>query len=186
MKEVNSNGEMDGTFLEGLKKNPFIVQENYFDHLHEQILSNVKLAGFKEENPFKVSEDYFLQTEKQILAQANLPKESTNAFEVPENYFDNLQTRILSGIEESKSKNNVRSIFNPSFIRYAAAILVILSITLGLYFNQKKVNVNSEIANIPDQEIIDYLNTYSDPSDIQFILENTNDLSSLEDQLSHL
>lgn len=186
MKEVNSNGEMDGTFLEGLKKNPFIVQENYFDHLHEQILSNLKLADLKDNNPFKVPEGYFLQAEEQILSQTNLPQETTSAFEVPENYFDNLQTKILSGIDGSKQKDNVRSIFNTNFIKYAAAVLVILSITLGLYFNQEKVNVNNEIANIPDQEIIDYLNTYSDPSDMQFILENTNDLSSLEDQLSHL
>lgn len=185
MKEVNSNGEMDGTFLEGLKKNPFLVQENYFDHLHEQILSNVKLADLKDNNSFKTPEGYFLQAEEQILSQANLPKE-THTFEVPENYFDNLQTKILSRIEEPQSENKVRSIFNLSFIRYAAAVLIILSISLGLYFNQEKTNINSEIANIPDQEIIDYLNTYSDPNDIQFILENTNDLSSLEDQLSHL
>ncbi|ADY50760.1 hypothetical protein Pedsa_0174 [Pseudopedobacter saltans DSM 12145] len=187
-EEVNSNGEMDGTFLEGLRTNPFLVKPNYFDNLHDQILSNVKLDDIKKEGVFKTPENYFQTLEEQVLSQVVLPENGSSIFKVPDQYFESLENKILASVEEPTQKNNIRSIFSRNLIRYAAAILIMISTGLALYFSQQKTNIDTEIAKIPDQEIIDYLNMYSDSNDIQLILENTNtdDLSSLENHINHL
>lgn len=187
-EEVNSAGEMDGTFLESLKTNPFLVKSDYFDNLHAQILSNVRLADLKKDDVFKTPADYFQQLEEQVLSQATLPRKDSQTFGVPNNYFENLESNILAAIKNPKEDKKIRSIFSQHIFRYAAAILFICTIGLAFYLgiNTKKTNINHEIAKLPDQEIIDYLNTYSDSNDMQFILENTDDLSTLENQINHL
>jgi hypothetical protein len=44
-----------------------------------------------------------------------------------------------------------------------------------VYLNMKSDNISSDLSNIPDQEIINYLQIHSTVNDNQYIIENLSD-----------
>lgn len=71
------------------KANGFVVPENYFEELPDQIVSRVLLP---EAGEFPVSESYFTESEEQINAGTVIPTE--NGFTVPEGYFENFEANL--------------------------------------------------------------------------------------------
>lgn len=88
------------------KANGFVVPENYFEELPDQIVSRVMLPGSGE---FPISESYFAESEEQINAGAVIPTD--NSFTVPEGYFENfgsaLEARLNLEAHLPKSESEV-------------------------------------------------------------------------------
>jgi len=181
-KEENMEREMDDSFLDKrFKENPFLVPDNYFDNLEEQILAVSKLPAQKTAESFKAPEGYFEDMNAKILSQIAISGASAqNNFEVPDQYFEDLSTKIL----EKTKKPATAKVIKFSFVKYAAAAVLLIATTLGTYLYQTtNKNVSDKLANIPEQEIVDYLKFYTDPNDVSFIIESTDDFSFLEDNI---
>jgi hypothetical protein len=181
-KEDNMEREMDDSFLDKrFKENPFLVPDNYFHNLEEQILAISKLHAKETAESFKTPEGYFEDMNARILSQIAISGTSTqNNFEVPDLYFENLSTTIL----EHTKKSGTAKVIKFSVVKYAAAAVLLIATTLGAYLYQtNNKNVTDKLANIPEQEIVDYLKFYTDPNDVSFIIESTDDFSFLEDNI---
>ncbi len=189
-EDVNDFSEMDDSFLQGLKKNPFSVPDNYFGELQQHTLSITKIIGLKEEASFKVEEAYFDSLENQILAQINIPANNNN-FSVPADYFDTLSDKIIEKVESQQTEKQQAKVIKMPFIKYAAAAVTLLATTFGVY-NYSGINpseetvISNKLSEIPNQEILDYLSTYSDTNDIILTIENDNDISLIEESISRL
>lgn len=181
-KEENMEREMDDSFLDKkFKENPFLVPDNYFENSEEQILAIAKLSSTKTEETFKVPERYFENMNAEILSQSNLNKASQeNGFNIPESYFDELSANIL----EKTIGNKQAKIIRFSFIKYAAAAVILIATTFGGYmYNQTNQTVTEKLSSIPDQEIADYLYYSTDAGDVSLIIESTDDISFIEEKL---
>jgi len=181
-KEENMEREMDDSFLDKkFKENSFLVPDNYFNNLEEQILAIAKLSSTETAENFKVPKGYFEDMNAKILSQINVNKASQESgFNVPESYFEELSANILEKTKVGKQVKMVRF----SFIKYAAAAVVLIATTFGSYmYNQNNQTVTEKLSNIPDQEIADYLNYYTDAGDVTLIIESTDDFSSIEEKI---
>jgi hypothetical protein len=182
-KEENKEREMDSAFLnDHLKSNPFKVDENYFNQLQEGILAQIKLpkatdVGFTTPEAYQENLTQRLLSEVKLLA---LKQESKNLFKVPENYFDLLEEKTIS---QSVSKKV--SIFTLSMVKYASAAVVLLALSFGIYLNyQNTQTVDHKLSTIPDEEIVNYLKFHSDANDVNLIIENLDDVSTFESDIS--
>ncbi|MFM6975876.1 MAG: hypothetical protein ACKOW2_03375 [Sphingobacteriaceae bacterium] len=90
--------------------------------------------------------------------------DKTNPFKVPEGYFDNLADRIQHRVEQKPKMKVI-----PLWARYAAAACLTLGLGLVLYLhlNQNKQN----FADIPDHEIVAYLEVNLDEMDAEMVFE---------------
>lgn len=187
-EEVNDFSEMDDSFLQGLKKNPFLVPDNYFDTLYHQTISEKNISDLKDKESFGTPHLYFDNLEEQILAQTKIS--NNNSFSLPEDYFNKLSDNILSRTSSDSIPNARTRVFKISFIKYAAAAVILLATTFGIYNNyyksDKNISISEKLAEIPDQEILDYLSSYSDTNDIILILEDIDDFATIEESISHL
>ena len=176
MKEGERKRDMEDFFLnKNLKDNPFRVPENYFEELNQKLSSLNNIHELEKETEWQVPEQYFDQLEGQIMAQINLPDKQKDAnFQVPEGYFESLEAKIIAQTSEKK-ETPVKMM---SFARYAAAAAILIFCALSFYFiDNSQTSINKELANIPDQEIVEYLEYSSDPNDMTLIIEN----ASIED-----
>ncbi|MGB4398728.1 MAG: hypothetical protein WBJ10_05125, partial [Daejeonella sp.] len=99
---------------------------------------------------------------------------SSEGFAVPERYFEGLTDRILARIDDLDAKKPVvRSLFT-SWMSYAAAACITAVIASGIYFTSNTYNLNDQLSDVPDQEILNYLQVYSTANDTPFIIENLN------------
>jgi hypothetical protein len=76
------------------KANGFVVPENYFEELPEQIVVRV---GLPEGGEFPVSESYFIESEEEINAGTAIPTE--NAFNIPERYFEEFEANLEARLQ---------------------------------------------------------------------------------------
>jgi hypothetical protein len=164
------------------KANPYDVPEDYFSSLPASILAHIRLENLKEKSvPFFVPEAYFKNLADSILAkihvintQIEIREElseiapllntinKTNVFSAPDNYFKGLPAIIP---EKKSGKiislgSNVRK-----WVTYAAAasVLFVIATTSYLYITihhhsiEKHLPVEQRIAELNEQEIINYL-----------------------------
>ncbi len=110
------------------------------------------------------------QEEAPQLAQM----EKINPFQVPEGYFDTLSTRIQNRIDaQEKAKFGIKII--PIWIKYAAAACLVLSIGISMYLNLNSQKNNINWDEIPEQEMVVYLQNNLDEEDTQMIFDRLND-----------
>ncbi len=110
----------------------FLVPENYFEGLHDQILKRV-----------------FEEKQINIL---DSPKLKENVFKVPASYFDNANAIIENA---NKPEIKVIPLYNRNWVRYmAASIALVLVFVFGINSNNSSAN---DLASISDTEIIEYL-----------------------------
>ena len=186
LNEMNENWQEEAPTLAAVeKKNPFTVPEGYFAEMEEQVLSRITISEFDNNNSlFIVPEDYFQTLQERVGALSQLEQlKAPEAFSVPEGYFTNLEERIkskLSTDQTQESKPKVRRLFS-SWSTYAAAASIIIAIGLGVYFGNKNTNsdIEAQIAALPAEEIVDYLQLYSDAGDAPIILESLGDEAPL-------
>lgn len=114
---------------------------------------------------------------KQKIKIEDISKE--NPFKVPEGYFEKMQSEIIAKVESEKL---IVPIPTPSFQWKKRVIAAAASLALfyGLYFSQFYQNTKDDdikIANITDQQMIQYLE--NENIDFADLTENTN-INSLE------
>lgn len=153
------------------KQMPLDVPQGYFDTLSDSILSKIKAQQNIQTATEELSE---LSPLLAGLSKANL-------YEVPAGYFENLSV----GITEKTTETKVVSMFSRKvWIRYAAAAVLFGMIAFGInFFIQQPSNglvdfipeikteeqINKELAQISEDEIINYLKMTSDSKDVAAI-----------------
>ncbi|MFT3846671.1 MAG: hypothetical protein QM725_16545 [Lacibacter sp.] len=172
MARIAAGGHEETSLLQTLDKEMLqTVPEGYFDGLAGTIMSKIKSAA-------EPSVEEELQTLSSVLAGIN----RTNPYEVPSDYFDSLAGNITSKANEAK----VVSLFSQKiWKRFAVAAAFILFAGFGLKFfmqnrdKQETVSaipqikteeqIKTELAQISDEEIINYLKANADAKDAEVI-----------------
>ena len=171
MARIAAGGNEENSLLQVAgKQMPQDVPQGYFDTLSNSILSKIKA----QQNIQTASEE--LSELSPMLAGLS----KANLYEVPVGYFENLAT----GVTEKTSETKVVSMFSKKvWVRYAAAAVVFGLIAFGISFfsSQSTVSgpgtptakteeqINTELAKISDEEIINYLKMTSDSKDVAAI-----------------
>ncbi|HTN19489.1 MAG TPA: hypothetical protein VL125_03395 [Pelobium sp.] len=185
MKSEDENMELEkeGPFLAKLsRENSFKTPEGYFENLPEQVLSQIKLdklAG--NETHFKVPVDYFENLGHKIQSEVYLDsiKTENDGFNVPANYFSDSQKSIQNSVN---IKPKTSKVIGLHFIRYAAAACILLTTSLGIYFNVKnETSLDSQLSKIPAKEIESYLNQHTDGNDLPMLIDNIDENLSIDD-----
>ena len=159
--------------------NPFVVPSGYFESLNDQLNSRILIesARFEAEEKFNIPADYFQKLpsriEERITIEAIQSLVPSTGFTVPEAYFSELSERIQTKLAEQKPERKI-NIFK-SWISYSAAACITLVLGTAVYFNSSGYSINRDLSEVPDQEIINYLQIHSTVNDNQFIIENLNE-----------
>ncbi|MGB4774473.1 MAG: hypothetical protein WBP45_04835 [Daejeonella sp.] len=161
------------------KKNPFNIPVNYFENLTNNINAKITVENFRftDLEEFDIPEGYFEQLPAQIETQITLDKiksiSANHGFTLPEKYFENLEQRIISQtIANNNSIKPKQQRLISSWINYAAAACIILAVGISILWNNQNKSIDQQMAAIPDQEIIDYLQSETDIADTPAIIEN--------------
>jgi hypothetical protein len=195
------------------KETLYSLPDNYFDSLSDSILSQIRLEELRlATNPYAIPDGYFENLPQIIITKikstktevdqelseiapflANIKRD--NVFSLPIGYFENLSptSRTQKRVSNVVSiKSNIRK-----WVTYAAAASVLFIIAISSYFfvsihdrnAQKHLTVEQKIAELNEQEIVDYLkdnvdgftsadlipaNDNQDP-EIQNLLQNVSD-----------
>ena len=161
------------------KRNAFEIPDGYFSEMTEQITNQVnayELIG--DENKFDTPTAYFENLSQQIQSSVFLDAikvdgSTNNGFDVPAGYFSESEQRIRKNITAKPKKSNLIKL---QFVRYAAAACILLTTSLGVYFNVKhNTSVDYQLSKIPATEIETYLHQHTDGSDLPMLLENIGD-----------
>ncbi len=179
--ERDIDWQKDAPTLAGIGKSiPFTVPSGYFEDLSNNLNARIFIESLhvKENNGFAVPESYFEELTSRIEASVRIENIRTNdvsgGFTIPDAYFDDLSSRISTRVQEStKRETPVRKLFT-SWISYAAAACVTAMIATGIYLNTNSYNFDEQLAEVPDEEIINYLQAHSTAGDTPFIIENIN------------
>lgn len=167
------------------KRNPFNVPEGYFEEMQQQITSRIAIeskVASNSDGKFIVPDGYFDSLEDQIMSSIKTEKlkdlAKEDGFKVPEGYFDSLHEaiKVKAGITEKKTEVKVRKLA-PSWLTYAAAACIMIAASTGFYFFQKSESIDTKLAYIPDEVIVDYLLINSDSGDMPVIIDNLNSTS---------
>lgn len=163
--------------------NPFMVPQGYFDDLEEAIHARIRLEALSlnKDSGFKVEDDYFELLPEKIeasIAFQELKEEmTTEGFSVPAGYFEGLQERITQRVQPQP---RVRKLYS-GWMNYAAAASITLAVAFGFLMNRSAPNFSAKLSKVPEQEIVNYLQLYSDQMDSQVILENMEHNSAFSD-----
>lgn len=101
MKENNTYFENTGSnnLPNSLRVNPFIVPDNYFDALTEQLQARINLDTIseKQDQGFTIPERYFDNLTSQVISAIKIEHlKEEDAFATPENYFDKLTEQVMA------------------------------------------------------------------------------------------
>jgi len=153
---------------------PYGVPAGYFDQLPEQVLQRIRSL---ETDP--------VQEELSELSPllATVPRQLP--LSTPQGYFDGLSTRIMDGISQVQdAPAPARVVPIRSRRRYlswavAASVLALVGFSTLFLFrhNSGTGSFEAQLAGIPDQAIVEYLQSHSDAFDNEAILSN---VSSVE------
>lgn len=172
------------------KRNPFEIPADYFSEMEQRISGRVaieSLAGRDSSTAFQVPDGYFNSLEDNILTslKANQLKDTigNKGYTIPEGYFDSLQSEILEKVNPAvQAEAKIRSI-TPFWLKYAAAACITVAIGTGIYINQKASKIETRLANISDDVIVDYLLIYSDSGDMPLIVDNLSNITEVDSDL---
>ncbi|MDB5013323.1 MAG: hypothetical protein JWQ25_1525 [Daejeonella sp.] len=173
--------------------NPFSTPTQYFESLTHQTLDSLKFSQLVESDKpgFITPNGYFDELSKSIESRIRLEdiksEFSGTGMMVGSGYFESSKDRIIHKINRLDTNwGNVVKINRNQWAKYAAAASLVVAISTAIYFNQKNSSINSQLAKVPETEIIDYLQTNSETADITSIIENLDDtnLSSIDQGIS--
>lgn len=185
-EEENMDWEKEAPLLASLdRQNAFTVPDGYFEGLQQNVMSEIALEQLQLKTPtFEIPANYFEESAEIIKARVLLEsiKESVihndAGFKVPDSYFEDLKSQTIQHIKPKKT-NVIR--FN--FLRYATAACILLTTSLGIYFNVKHTNnVSYQLSQVSSDDLETYLKQNTDAADIPMIVESLdedviNDLS---------
>lgn len=167
------------------KENPLAIPTNYFESLNNSLNTRIKIETmrFKQEDEFQIPAKYFDtlsdRIENRIQTETIQMLIPSDGFQVPDGYFAELTHQINSKTNESKAIGRKKNIFT-SWLSYSAAASIAMVIGVFFYFNSTVYSINKKLADVPDQEIINYLQAHSTIADTPYIIENLGE-ESLQD-----
>lgn len=170
MARIAAGGNEEHSLLQTVgKQMPQDIPSGYFDTLAGSILSKIKEA-----------DQQSVEQELMQLAPSLVGLNKVNVYQVPQGYFDTLAENITVKPNEAK----VVSIFSrKTWVRFSVAAAFIVFVGFGLKFFTGKSSSNTaglpitkteeqiktELAQISDEEIINYLKMNSDTKDAEMI-----------------
>ena len=152
------------------RKMPYSLPAGYFAGLAEQVME-----------VSRATEPLALVDADQSLL--NLGLENKNPFQVPDGYFDGLAATVLNGVAEPVSAKVISIPRKLSWLKYAAAAVVIGVIgTASLLFFNKQVHLKhtdplQSLAQVGEQEMMNYLENQSSPA---VSLDTTNSIAYID------
>ena len=191
LNEMNENWQERAPTLAAMEKtNPFSVPDGYFEEMQQQLHSRIRIRQFdNNENVFKIPDDYFETLEDKLVSISKLEglKENshTEILPVPEGYFDTLEQRIKAKLEAEElnaAPTKTKRLYS-NWITYAAAACITAIISFGIYYNTQNNNIEAQMAKLPADEIVDYLQLYTDAGDAPMII-NSIDISEIGSEVS--
>lgn len=167
----------------------FTLPDGYFENMQGQILSIVKLEEMRAANPVAAKSDAFFDEQQSVIAariKINEYAASGSGFTVPDNYFNDLSNRITkkTGIKEAlQPAAKVRNLFTRTAWKYATAACIAVAVATGFYVKQYQAahNIQTQLSNLPDADIENYLKINADTYDNHIILENSTSDAGLSD-----
>src|SRR5690554_333975 len=192
MKEKEDKFGQKKAFLldnETLSGNPFSVPKGYFEGLEAKTLFHIRLDKL-ENVGLKVPNGYFEQLEDDVLCRVREEKlkqlVSGDGFEVPQGYFETLQNQILEEVRPQKPKETIiRKLFGSAGMKYAAAACVLFASVFMI--KDTLLQQGNPLADIPEQELIQYLQLFGNTQDGMILIEHANldrSLSELDAEIS--
>ena len=153
---------------------PYGVPAGYFDQLPEQILQRIRSL---EADP--VQEELSELSPLLATASRQLP------LSAPEGYFNDLSARIMAGISEAQENPAparvvpIRSRRRYRLWAVAASVVALLGLSTLFLFrhNSGAGSFEAQLAGVPDQAIVEYLQSHTDAFDNEAILSS---VSSVE------
>ncbi|GAA4796562.1 hypothetical protein GCM10023231_26310 [Olivibacter ginsenosidimutans] len=171
---------------------PFIVPNDYFSTLETKIRHRIRVISATEKC-FKVPKHYFetlpsrIQERIAFEEQADTNQEPsfieqlkvtapTSGFSIPNGYFDDLNTAIVQAVDDQPEQKNKQANVIPlqkrrarpaTWIGYVAAACIAISIGTYTFFQLHHTTDTFEnrLKNIPDNDIVSYLEYYSESGD---------------------
>lgn len=171
-------------FVQTLKQNTsdqaFTVPDQFFDEQQSNIASRIIIDEFAgQKNNFTVP-DHFFEIQKSSISSQIIISEfagEENGFTVPVNYFEDLQKKITqkTGIKEVRPVlASVRKLFIKTTWKYATAACITIAVVTGVVIKQNQpVNVKTQLSNLPDADIENYLKINADAYDNHIIMESS-------------
>jgi hypothetical protein len=171
----------------------FTVPEGYFEQLTNNIQSriNIEAAVNSRDTGFAVPQDYFDNLQQQItsrIAVEEMLETSTAKFAVPEGYFEKLNQDILNKTVNRDvvlRKTIVRKLWASNTFKYATAACLALIVGTGAFLREAQQPVShtqtllhKQVANIPVDEIKDYLELNTDASDTRGLMDNEKQINT--------
>lgn len=111
-----------------------------------------------------------IQLEESVLFTN--PKLKQLPFNVPEGYFEQLGSRIMESTEETK----VIPLFNRTWLRYAAAVVLLLVASLAFFNPFDREEETSYLSDISEDALIEYVSTEETAIEELFIDEELMEL----------
>lgn len=158
---------------------PFSVPSGYFEALSESLKAQALLESvrFENEEEFKLPENYFEQLpgriEDRIAVEKIQQLVPSEGYSVPDTYFSQLSVRIHSRIKEESSVVKRKTVFS-TWASYSAAAAITMLVGTVIYFNTTGYTLGKQLSDVPEQEIINYLQIHSTVNDVPYIMENIN------------
>ncbi|MGV3509850.1 MAG: hypothetical protein ACO1N7_11220 [Sphingobacteriaceae bacterium] len=183
---MNENWQQEAPTLAAVERtNPFSVPDNYFEEMQEQIQSRITIDQFDGEHEFfNIPVNYFDSLTEKIISEnatKQLKTEGSEVFSVPDNYFNELEKSILSNAGGQNHKEQIVRRIATSWLTYAAAACITAIVSFGIYFNTQNSTVEHQIAELPSEDIVEYLQLYSDAGDAPLIIKGLNNETELSD-----
>lgn len=178
-EDLNMDWEKDAPQLAGIKvENCFSIPAHYFENLSEQITRQIKLAEIADQDlGFKTPVGYFGSLEEQVFSKINLEEKlgdisaNHHGFNIPESYFESLKLKTEKAILVKKP--SLRKTLTINFIRFAAAACILLTTSVGIYFNiQRTSSIHYRLSKVSNEDIETYLNQNVEAADMAIILQN--------------
>ncbi len=180
--------------IDQLQEEQFTVPQGYFEDLSQNIMAKVeeeKLRNLVQEPGFSVPEGYFETATDDIFASiavADLKEQvQTDGFAVPTGYFEGLSTSILDQVHDKKvismpsaqpQATEGKKVKRIAWIGAAAAACVAAFVGVYTVTNNPEQGLSAQatahavsLDDIPEEEILNYLSSYSDGSDLGYYAE---------------
>lgn len=150
---------------------PYGVPAGYFENLPEQVMQRIRT---QEADP--------VQEELEALSPLLATASRQQPLSAPEGYFNDLATRIMTCVSQAQEAPArivpIRS--RRRYLSWAVAASLLALVGLSSLFllrrNTGTGNLDSQLAALSDQEIVEYLQTHSDAFDNEAILSNVSNV----------
>ena len=172
--------------------NPFSTPEYYFESLSKNIFSTLNLSKVAEnDHPyFTIPGEYYDNLTQVIESRIRLEEinaqKNGDGMTVDSNYFELSRKEILNKVNSISNNDGKVINLSNSWLKYAVAASIVLAITASIFLRKSSDPINSQLANLPETEIINYLQNDAETADITTLVESLDhtELSNLDQNIS--